>query len=210
MSKKIVAIASATVLLGNCLFHIPYSKPVFRGKIENTSESKFNFKTDKEKLEDLIKTSKELKHQEEEKLKIQEQERTKREKELATQKENTKKNVKLDRGGNNTYKAVDVTIKTTYYTNINNAMQGGQYDKRGKLLTSYKEPIVAVPKDIPYGSYLKINGTMYKCVDTGGAIVWLKDGTMRVDIFVPNVSEGWIVRNKKNETLNAKLYIKNK
>lgn len=101
-----------------------------------------------------------------------------------------------------------VKFHVTYYTNINNRLQGGQYDKFGKRLTSHPYPVVALPSDIKYGAKVifdePINGTTeYINVDSGGAIRWLNSSKTecKVDIFVPNVTESWIIRNLKNQTV---------
>lgn len=113
-----------------------------------------------------------------------------------------------------TYSSVKrVKCKITYYCNFNDAMEGGQHDKKGKLLTSHHEPVVALPKNVPYGSYLildkNVNGNnIYKCVDSGGAIKWLDENTMKVDVFIPNVTPQWIEQNLENKIIEGYLFIK--
>lgn len=101
----------------------------------------------------------------------------------------------------------DITVKVTYYTNIDDALQGGLNDRIGVPLTSHSMPVIAMPSDVPYGSYLEIQdvGT-FKVVDTGGAIKWLDSNTCKVDIFVPNVSYDWLINNTQNYTATARLY----
>lgn len=101
----------------------------------------------------------------------------------------------------------DIKVKVTYYTNINDTLQGGLNDRRGVPLVSHGMPIVAMPSDVPYGSYLNIDGVgTFKVVDTGGAIKWIDDETCKVDVFIPNVSYDWIINNTENFTATARLY----
>ena len=107
----------------------------------------------------------------------------------------------------------EIKCHITYYTNINNSLQGGHYDKKGILLTDHQEPICALPSNIPYGSYLildeSINGVnKFKNVDTGDAITYLNDNTIKVDIFIPNVSEEWIINHLENKVVKGKIYYK--
>lgn len=107
-----------------------------------------------------------------------------------------------------TRKYKDIVVHITYYTNYNDMMQGGQNDRIGVPLKSHGEPIVAMPSDIPYGSYIDIEGMgNFKVVDTGGAIVWLDENTCKVDVFVPDVDPSWLVYNTVKESKKAKLYI---
>ena len=124
-----------------------------------------------------------------------------------------KENELINRGMNDFSCSKEVLCHVTYYTNINDNLQGGHKDKKGNHLTSHGEPIIALPSDIPYGSYIIfdepiLGETIYKNVDTGGAIVWLNDYEMKVDVFVPNVSLEWIVNNLRNKTVKATLYCK--
>lgn len=101
----------------------------------------------------------------------------------------------------------DINVHITYYTNIDDALQGGHNDRKGVPLVSHNEPIVAMPADVPYGSYLEIDGVdTYKVVDTGGAIQWTDSKTCNVDVFIPNVSYDWIIQNTDNFTATARLY----
>ena len=124
-----------------------------------------------------------------------------------------KENELVNRGINDFSYSKEVLCHITYYTNINDNLQGGHKDKKGNHLTSHGEPIIALPSDIPYGSYIIfdepiLGETIYKNVDTGGAIVLLNDYEMKVDVFVPNVSLEWIVNNLHNKTVKATLYCK--
>lgn len=123
------------------------------------------------------------------------------------------KKAKLSRGGDlsSIGQVKSIKVHVTYYTNINNTLQGGQLDKRGKDLTAHNMKVCAMPKDISYGSILNIEGMgNYKVVDSGGAIQWLNENKTecKVDVFIPNVSEQWIINNKENKIANATLYIK--
>lgn len=108
----------------------------------------------------------------------------------------------------------EVTCKITFYYADNNSLQGGHNDKKGIPLRSHSEPIVALPSDISYGSYIEfdeaIRGyTMYKNVDTGGAIKWLSDDTLVADVFVPEAtSYEWLINNVENTTITGRIYYK--
>jgi 3D (Asp-Asp-Asp) domain-containing protein len=124
-------------------------------------------------------------------------------------------NMIASRGGNIDFqnsKRVEFII--TYYSNIDSRLEGGQYDKQGKRLTSHDMPIVALPKDIPYGSIVifdeSINGdTCYMNADSGGAIKWLNSDKTKckVDIFVPNASKKDLLKYD-NKTVCGWLYYK--
>lgn len=103
-----------------------------------------------------------------------------------------------------------VKFHVTYYTNKNNRLQGGQLDKKSKPLISHNYPVLALPKDVPYGVRVvfeeEVNGSReYINVDTGGAIKWLnKEKTeCKVDIFIPNVSEKWLMNNADNKIVDG-------
>lgn len=140
---------------------------------------------------------------------IKEQERIRQEEEERLKKENEL----INRGMSDFSYSKEVLCHVTYYTNINDSLQGGNKDKKGNNLVSHDESIIALPRDVPYGSYLifdepVLGETIYKNVDTGGAIVWLNDYEMKVDVFVPNVSLEWIINNLHNKTVKATLYYK--
>lgn len=140
---------------------------------------------------------------------IEEQKRIKQEEERKL----AKQNELINRGISDFSYSKEVLCHVTYYTNSNDRLQGGHTDKKGNYLVSHDEPIVALPRDIPYGSYLVfdepiLGETIYKNVDTGGAIIWLNDYEMKVDVFVPNVSLGFIINNLNNKTVSATLYYK--
>jgi predicted RND superfamily exporter protein len=107
-----------------------------------------------------------------------------------------------------------VEFVTSVYTNSNSRMEGGQYDKQGKRLTSHDMPIVALPKDIPYGSIVIfdeaiLGDTCYTNVDDGGRIIWLnKEKTKcKVDIFMPNATQKEMLKYD-NKTVYGWLYYK--
>lgn len=125
------------------------------------------------------------------------------------EKERRLKEKQLDRGCEGNYEVREnVKCIITYYTNINNALQGGCYDSRGKLLTSHGMKVCAVPSNIPYGSLIELEGMgTYKAVDTGGAIKWTSSNTMKVDVFVPNVSTEHLYKLGK-KTVQGKIHFK--
>lgn len=108
-----------------------------------------------------------------------------------------------------------VEFYITYYSNINDSLNGGHNDKKGKKLISHDMPVVALPKDVPYGSMVvfdeKVNGSEYYLnVDTGGMIKWLNSEKTKckADIFIPNVSERYIIKNYENKVVYGWLYYK--
>ncbi|APR02514.1 TPA: hypothetical protein ACXDAY_002198 [Clostridium botulinum] len=123
------------------------------------------------------------------------------------------KKARLSRGGDLSggRQIKSIKVYVTYYTNIDNDLEGGQLDKKGKNLTSHNMKVCAMPKDITYGSILNIEGMgNYKVVDSGGAIQWLNEDKTecKVDVFIPNVTGEWLINNKENKIANATLYIK--
>lgn len=103
MSKKIIAVASATaIILSSCLSCTLLYTPVFTGKLADT-QKQLSFETDNEKLDRINQLAKECKRQEEEKLRILEEQRIQREKELSEQKE-------IERKASVTYNPYNVTI----------------------------------------------------------------------------------------------------
>lgn len=104
-----------------------------------------------------------------------------------------------------------VTFHITYYTNADNALEGGQKDKKGKMLESHNYPIMALPSDVAYGSKVVFNEPVlgeyeYLNVDTGGAIRWINKNECKADIFIPNVSNDWLIRNTENRTVEGYIY----
>ena len=137
----------------------------------------------------------EQKKAEEDKLKLQNQ------KELEVQKENIKES----------HKQVFIL---TYY--------GATYNECGndKFITASGVPVreghIAVPKEIPFGSKLIINGNEYIATDRGNPkyICMLNDGSIRVDIFISRRNgESTIQYEKRIKQMGTKkvvgeLYIK--
>ena len=75
--------------------------------------------------------------------------------------------------------------------------EGGVRDKKGKLLTNHNYPIVALPKDIPYGSRIEfdsevLGSTEFLSVDSGNAIKWIDENECVVDVFVPYASQSYL------------------
>lgn len=136
---------------------------------------------------------------------------TKKEENPKVKTTNEQKKTSLDRGGNGQGRRVEFHI--TYYTNANTKLEGGQYDKKGKKLTSHGVPIVALPKDVPYGAKVvldsSVNGaTTFKNVDTGGSIVWLNSSKTKckMDVFVPDVTSSYIEKHYQNKVVSGWLY----
>ena len=104
-----------------------------------------------------------------------------------------------------------VIFHITYYTNANNSLEGGHKDKKGKILEDYDYPIMALPSDVPYGSKVVFNEAIlgeyeYINVDTGGAIQWIGENECKADIFIPNVSNSWLIKNTKNRIVEGYIY----
>lgn len=142
-----------------------------------------------------------------------EQERLRQE-ELERQRIEEERNRLIDKLGYEPSKIVNVNCKITYYYSDSNLLQGGYNDKRGVPLKSHNEPIVALPSDVTYGSYIEFDkeirgNTIFKCVDAGGAIKWLDDNTIVVDVFVPEAdSYEELINMVENTTTTATIYYK--
>ena len=100
----------------------------------------------------------------------------------------------------------EINVRVSFYTDEDNALEGGKYDRRGRLLASYHHPIVAMPKDVPYGSWLDIDGTLLQVVDTGGAMVWTDSNSCNIDVFIPGKTTEWLNENTGVFYTTAKLY----
>lgn len=111
-------------------------------------------------------------------------------------------------------KVVQVNCKITFYYADDNTLQGGYYDKEGVLLKSHEVPVVALPSDVSYGSWIVFdepvrNNSWYMNVDTGGAIKWLDDNTIVVDVFVPEAdSYDELINMVENMYTTATIYYK--
>lgn len=153
-----------------------------------------------------VQIQKEIQRQlEEERLKQEELERIRIEKE---------KNKLINKLGYEPSKIVKVNCKVTFYYADSTTLQGGYNDKKGIPLNSHSEPIVALPSDVTYGSYIEFDkeirgSTLFKNVDTGGAIKWLNDNTIVVDVFVPEAnSYNELINMVENTTTTATIYYK--
>ena len=106
----------------------------------------------------------------------------------------------------------EYTIKISYYTDQNNKLEGGMYDRMGVLLASHGEPIVAMHSSIPYGSYLvtdePVNGhTVFKIVDCGGAMK-INGNVADADVFIAGKTSRWLELNTYKQTVKGKVYYK--
>lgn len=103
---------------------------------------------------------------------------------------------------------IEIKVRISFYTNEDNALEGGQLDKKGKLLVEHDYPIVAMPADVPYGSILVIKGIPFTVVDTGGAMKWTGENECNIDVFIPNKSSEWLNEHTGVFYSDAKLYLK--
>ena len=137
-----------------------------------------------------------------------------RQEELERQRIEEEKGKLINKLGYEPSKIVKVNCVVTFYYADCTILQGGYNDKKGVPLSSHDEPIVALPSDVTYGSYIEfdkeIRGyTRYKCVDAGGAIRWLDDNTIVVDVFVPEASSyNELINMVENTTTTATIYYK--
>lgn len=97
-------------------------------------------------------------------------------------------------------------VHCSFYTDADNSLEGGKLDIKGKKLSDFDYPVVAMPKDIPYGSIIEIKGVPYTVVDTGDAITWVGDDECNVDIFIPGKSSEWLEKYTGVFDANATLY----
>lgn len=102
----------------------------------------------------------------------------------------------------------EIELEVTFYSDEENEMEGGKYDRRGKILADYPYKVCAMPKDVPYGSQIEIWGEMYEVVDTGGMIKWFDEEKTgcKVDIFIPNKTSEWLNENTGKFYTTGKLY----
>ena len=101
-----------------------------------------------------------------------------------------------------------VTFHITYYT----SSKSGR-DKSGTYIHSYNYPVIALPKDIPYGVKVIFDESVlgeyqYTNVDTGGAIRWINSSECKVDVFIPNVTDKWIINNTQNKIVEGWIVYK--
>lgn len=144
---------------------------------------------------------------------LEEQERLRQE-ELERQHEQEERNKLINKLGYEPSKIVKVNCKVTFYYADSTTLQGGYNDKKGIPLSKHNEPIVALPSDVTYGSYIEFDkeirgNTLFKNVDTGGAIKWLDDNTIVVDVFVPEASSyNELINMVENTYATATIYYK--
>jgi hypothetical protein len=87
-------------------------------------------------------------------------------------------------------------IKENHYQTFILTYYGATYNECGnnKFITASGVPVkeghIAVPKEIPFGSKIIINGNEYIATDRGNPkyICILNDGSIRVDIFVSRIN----------------------
>lgn len=144
---------------------------------------------------------------------LEEQERLRQE-ELERQHEEEERNNLINKLGYEPSNIVRVNCKVTFYYADSTTLQGGYNDKKGIPLSSHNEPIVALPSDVTYGSYIEFDkeirgNTLFKNVDTGGVIKWLDDNTIVVDVFVPEAnSYNELINMVENTYATATIYYK--
>lgn len=178
-----------------------------------------DFKSDKERFVDdyeynyrQMEIRKEIERQEQERLRLEEE--RKRQEELERQRIEEEKSRLVNKLGYEPSKVVKVNCKVTFYYADSTSLQGGYNDKKGIPLKSHNEPIVALPSDVTYGSYIEFDksirgNTLFKNVDTGGAIKWLDSNTIVVDVFVPEASSyNELISMVENTTTTATIYYK--
>lgn len=104
---------------------------------------------------------------------------------------------------------IKLDLMVTYYTDQDNALEGGKYDRRGKILAEHDMPVIAMPKDVPYGSYLYVEDlhTLFKVVDTGGAMVWTGENQCNVDVFIAGKTTEWLNKNTGKHKSAGYLYV---
>lgn len=201
MSKRILALISATLMICSSVDYFEIKNNVFKGELIKKQVSIGEVKGYDEFLKNYKNKVKEIEKQRQKEM----QEHARKEKE---EYERLHKIRKLDRGYSGTYRVLEINCIVSYYTNSNSRLEGGKYDKKGNLLTSHNMNVCATPSNIPYGSFVELNGMgVYKVVDTGRAIRWTKDGSMKVDVFVPNATNEYL--NKLGvKKVTGKIYVK--
>lgn len=209
MPKRLSWVCSLSFLLASNL--ISYPTPTFTAR-QLIDVDCIEFKNCRNILNERDLKLKELEIQKQRELEI-EQERLRQE-ELERQRIEEEKSKLINKLGYEPSKIVKVNCKVTFYYADSTILQGGYNDKKGIPLNSHDEPIVALPSDVTYGSYIEfdkeIRGyTRYKCVDAGGAIRWLDDNTIVVDVFVPEASSyNELINMVENTTTTATIYYK--
>ena len=101
---------------------------------------------------------------------------------------------------------IKLEVVVTFYSDEENELEGGIYDRRGNILADYEFPVCAMPKDVPFNSKIEILDTVFTVVDTGGAIKWLGENKCKVDIFIPGKTTEWLNEHTGKFTTTAKYY----
>lgn len=198
MSKRILALVSATLMACSSFNHLEETN-VFKGEL--IKQEQVSIGKTKRYDEFLEKYDKKL-----EEIELQKQRELEEQKRREEEKINKVKN--LDRGYAGTYRILEVNCIVSYYTNQNNSLEGGSNDCKGKPLVSHDMNVVAAPSNIPYGSFVELEGMgIYKVVDRGGAIKWINNNTMKIDVFVPNATTPQLNKLGVKKT-SGKIYIK--
>lgn len=134
--------------------------------------------------------------------------------EFEKQKERLRKQKELEEQKRNEPEWQEQIFILTYY--------GATYNECGntKFITASGIPVneghIAVPKEIPFGSKIMINGNEYIATDRGNPkyICILKDGSIRVDIFISRINGESISQYEKRiakmgtQKVNGKILIK--
>lgn len=188
MKHKLTALVMSTnLLISNTCFPCSF-QPSFNCKLVSKANksSQIKSKSQTEMYNKIIEQGKELQRQREIEEKRKEAER------LAKLEEEKKKQCMVNLG-NESYKyARKVNVVATYYTN--SAFDCGKTDGITASGLKASRGMVAVPKDIPFNTSIILEdskGNKHKVVaqDRGGAIRWLSDDTMKMDVFVPNATD---------------------
>ena len=208
--KRIIALLSLFPMIFTSFIYYNKRPILIENLVKNWYKiNEFGYKSKQKRYENLEKRAKleNDKRLEEERLKKLEEER----KLMEIIEEQRKLINKL---GYLPTKVKEVTFHITYYYAADNSLQGGLYDKCGKLLKSHESPICALPKDVPYGTKVEFDTpvrgvTIMTNVDTGGAIKWISSNEVKLDFFVKEAnSYNWIINNTKNVKVTGRIYYK--
>lgn len=180
-NKRIIALLLSLPLI--CAIptnNIILNKQILKGdrKVVNQSSSPMGTELDKSNL--LLK---ELEHKRKEYNKQQEEQKKKIEEEKQRKLASIPSEV-LNRGGGYEEINLRVSFYTVSYEDCGNTKGRTASGKR------IRQGMIAMPKDIEFGTqiYIENMGT-YTCEDRGGLITYDKDGTMKVDVYVPNATQ---------------------
>ena len=161
-------ITRGVIILSLITFPQSYSSPSF-AIICNKNKESINFKTKEEGYKNIQNQAEEIKR-------IKEQERLQKLKEEEQKQEEERRRIEEEKNNR--------TFLVSYY--------GATYSECGNnhFITASGVPVqqghIAVPKSIPFGSKIIIEGNEYIATDTGNPeyICELSDGTLRVDVFI--------------------------